>query len=206
MTDERYTFISDVRDKKRVARGYYNKVRQGGRIKMPSDYMNRKEKRKLNGEIKTYNLSAPMTWKAFRLMPDHIQVEYVEGLRGKYKTNGALLAKMFGVSNASVIAWGKAHNVKFPHCNSSREDRMKWDLFCTNGSDKPAAAEAPTEEALPVETVEMPDVVEQIDPRVEKPAVVERAVSAQKADLNNIAVLLSMLTGTGAKLTIEVTL
>ena len=46
MTDERYTFVSDVRDKKRTARGAFNKrthCGKGGAVKFPSDFMSKKE-------------------------------------------------------------------------------------------------------------------------------------------------------------------
>ena len=66
MTDERYTFVQDVKEKKRTARGYHNKVRRGGAMKLPSDYLTKKERDAMNGECVTISLDRPMKWANFK--------------------------------------------------------------------------------------------------------------------------------------------
>ena len=54
MTDEKYTFVTDVAEKKRIARGSFNKRThngKGGKVRFPSDYLSNKERNKMNGEI-----------------------------------------------------------------------------------------------------------------------------------------------------------
>lgn len=167
MTDERYTFISDVRDKKRTARGYYSKVRQGGKIKLPYDYLSRKEKRALNGEVISYNISEPMDYRSFKALPDDLKSEYLVKLRDEYGGNMIEIGSMMGVSGATVARYATKLGVNFKRGQRSAE---KWERF------------------------------------VEKEDPVEEPEETTAVDRNNIDVLLSLLAGTGAKLTIEVTL
>lgn len=78
MTDEEYIFRTECAEKKRTARGSFNRLShagKGGRVKMPSDYMTKKERDKMNGEVQSYNLNSPMKWMQFKRMPDDIQRE-----------------------------------------------------------------------------------------------------------------------------------
>ena len=71
MTDEKFVFVSDCADKKRTARGIHNKrthAGKGGKVIFPSDYLTRKEREAMNGEVKTYALNRPMRWKAYKSM------------------------------------------------------------------------------------------------------------------------------------------
>ena len=105
MTDEEYVFRSECADRKRVARGSCNKrshAGKGGRVKMPSDYMTKKERDKMNGEVQSYKLNSPMKWAQFKRMPDDIKREYLSTIMGKYNPQQAALAEMFGISRNTV--------------------------------------------------------------------------------------------------------
>lgn len=105
MTDEEYVFRSECADRKRTARGSFNKrshAGKGGRVKMPSDYMTKKERDKMNGEVQSYNLNSPMKWAQFKRMPDDIKREYLSTIMGKYNPQQAALAEMFGISRNTV--------------------------------------------------------------------------------------------------------
>lgn len=107
MTDEEYVFRSECADRKRVARGSFNKrshAGKGGRVKMPSDYMTKKERDKMNGEVQSYNLNSPMKWAQFKRMPDDIKREYLSTIISKYNPQQKALAEMFGVSRNTVKA------------------------------------------------------------------------------------------------------
>ena len=179
MTDERYTFVEDVKEKKRTARGAHNKVTRGGRIKMPYDYLSRKEKKALNGDVKTFNMDAPMVWKEFKAMPADLQKEYIQGLIDKYGATQGLIAEMFGVTTHTIWDWGKHHGVMFRQ--GRKANKQAWDAFMVG------QAKAITEDAEP-------------------PKATVQTAETKQSDITNIAALLSMLAGTGAKLTIEVTL
>ena len=124
MTDEEYVFHSECADRKRTARGSFNKrshAGKGGRVKMPSDYMTKKERDKMNGEVQSYNLNCPMKWAQFKQMPDDIKREYLSSIISKYNPQQKALAEMFGVNPVTLSAkcrelgmsrWGDGHGAR----------------------------------------------------------------------------------------------
>lgn len=101
MTDEKFIFVSDVAEKKRIGRSAYNKrshTGKGGSVKLPSDFMSRKEKEAMNGECKSYKLNSPMSYAEFKAMPQDLQIAYIKQLRKAYGAPDSEIAKMLGVS------------------------------------------------------------------------------------------------------------
>jgi hypothetical protein len=97
VTDEKFVYTQDVRDKKITARSARNKrthTGKGGAVKLPSDYMTRKELNAMNGEVQSYRLNEPMCWKEFKKMPDDIKVVYINALRQKFGVSDSKIAKM----------------------------------------------------------------------------------------------------------------
>ena len=100
MKDETYVFISDVKNKGSVARSARHRkthAGKGGRVRLPSDNLSKKELMKMSGECKSYRLNEPMVWKEFRAMPDDIKVTYINLLRKKYGVPDAEIAAMLGI-------------------------------------------------------------------------------------------------------------
>lgn len=125
MTDEKFTFISDVREKKRIARGNYNKrthAGKGGSVKFPSDYLTQKELKAMNGEVKSYRLNGPMNWQEFKALPDDIKVVYIKGIRERFRVSDSKIFKMLGISQATGqkcfadlgLGLGRAHRFADP--------------------------------------------------------------------------------------------
>lgn len=105
MKDETYVFISDVKDKKVTARSARNQrthTGKGGRVRLPSDNISKKELMKMSGDVKSYKLNSPMKWQEFKAMPDDLQVSYVKLLRQKFSVPDAKLAEMFGTSKDGI--------------------------------------------------------------------------------------------------------
>ena len=105
MTDEEYIFRTECAEKKRTARGSFNRLShagRGGRVKMPSDYMTKKEREKMNGEVQSYNLNRPMQWEQFKQMPDDIKREYIKSLMEKFNPQQIAIAEMLGVSTRTL--------------------------------------------------------------------------------------------------------
>ena len=105
MTDEKYIFIETERERKRTARGVHNKrshAGRGGRVKTPSDYLSRKERDKMNGDVNTYKLNEPMSWKEFKRMPDDIQSQYLKGIISKYDPDAIAMGQMFKATAETV--------------------------------------------------------------------------------------------------------
>ena len=104
MTDEKYIFIETERERKRTARGAHNKrtAGRGGRVKTPSDFLSRKERNKMNGDVNTYKLNEPMSWKEFKRMPDDIQSQYLNGIISKYDPDAIAMGQMFKTTAETV--------------------------------------------------------------------------------------------------------
>lgn len=110
MTDEKYTFITDVAEKKRIARGAFNKRThngKGGKVKFPSDYLSNKERNKMNGEVREYRMNSPITYTEFKKYPDDLKKKYIQRLRDMFDVSDTDIAAMMGVKaktlNAALI-------------------------------------------------------------------------------------------------------
>ena len=104
MKDETYLFHSDCRDKKNIARSARNKRTHNGKsggVKFPSDYMTKKEIKAMSGEVKSYKLNEPMSWKEFKAMPDDIKVTYIKLLREKFNPFDSAIADIMGINKVS---------------------------------------------------------------------------------------------------------
>lgn len=126
MTDEEYVFRSECADRKRTARGSFNKrshAGKGGRVKMPSDYMTKKERDKMNGEVQSYNLNSPMKWAQFKRMPDDIKREYLNLIINKYNPQQKALAEMFGVSPTMLCVTCRELGISLQNGNKARKGR-----------------------------------------------------------------------------------
>lgn len=105
MTDEKFTFIEDLRSKKQMAgaarhkRGHCGK---GGAVKFPSDFMTKKERDAMNGEMKSYKLNEPMPWAEFKVMPDDIKRTYITTIRKKYNVSDVKIAEMLGCGQSTI--------------------------------------------------------------------------------------------------------
>ena len=110
MTDEKYTFITDVAEKKRTARGAFNKRThngKGGKVRFPSDYLSNKERNEMNGEVREYRMNSPITYSEFKKYPDDLKKNYVKRLRDMFDVSDTDIAAMMGVKaqtlNAALI-------------------------------------------------------------------------------------------------------
>ena len=107
MTDERYTFITDVAEKKRIARGAFNKRThngKGGKVRFPSDYLSNKERNEMNGEVREYRMNSPITYSEFKKYPDDLKKNYVKRLRDMFDVSDTDIAAMMGVKAKTLNA------------------------------------------------------------------------------------------------------
>jgi hypothetical protein len=152
MTDEKYTFVQDVIDKKQTARSARFKrthTGKGGRAKLPSDYMTKKELAAMSGECKTYRMNAPMKWWEFKNMPDELKIDYIKAIREKYGVTDSAIAEMFAVNKTTVshelnrlgIAGAKkGRNMKY-----DKEGFLAWANGVPAKKEEPEVVEAPQE-------------------------------------------------------------
>lgn len=161
MKDEEYIFHTDVAQKKSVARsGKYRRTHNGSRgaIKFPSDYLSKKGLRKMNGEVKTYKLNEPMTWKEFKKMPDELRREYISGIEQRFNAPRTEIAKMFDVSYGSLRAELAGLGFGVAYRGKSKWEEAAFEKWC-NGA---------TEAEIPVEENDVPVAVPSEEPAEEK--------------------------------------
>lgn len=107
MTDEKYTFITDVAEKKRIARGAFNKRThngKGGKVRFPSDYLSNKERNEMNGKVREYRMNSPITYSEFKKYPDDLKKKYVKRLRDMFDVSDTDIAAMMGVKAKTLNA------------------------------------------------------------------------------------------------------
>lgn len=149
MKDETYVFIQDVREKKITARSARNTRTHNGKrgaVKLPSDYMTKKELNAMNGEVQSYRLNSPMTFVEFKSLPDDLKVMYIKLIRNRFHAPDKAIGKMLGVSQKTIslhladlgCSAGKGKN----HPNWDKEGFLAW----CNGAPVPAASAPAREE------------------------------------------------------------
>lgn len=139
MPDAEYVYRQDLRDKKITSYGAFHKKRgaKSKKCNFPSDYLSKKEKKKLNSEITTYDMSKFCTYDEFKKLPPDIQVEYLNTLIKKYDITVVTVAKeVFGVSSDAIRQMLVKSNVynglhRRPHFRPRKEDieRFQNDIF-----------------------------------------------------------------------------
>jgi hypothetical protein len=185
MKDETYAFVSDVMDKKitaRSAKHMRTHCGKGGRVRLPSDNLSKKELQKMNGECKSYRLNSPMAWSEFKAMPDDIKITYIKLLREKFDVPDCELYKMFGTDKDTLSRYFKKLDLRVPRKNSKREWKKEEWFAWVNGVDM---LPAPTlEEKKQIFFGEEKGYVEDDLPFEEPEAVVEEDIPCVQLDPN----------------------
>lgn len=113
MNDYEYEFKQDIREKKSIGRNSRNMNRTGkGPIKFPSDYLTNKEKKKLSGPVKTYDMGKPISYTAFKELPVDIRREYFQGMLDKFQPTDEAICTMWGVSRGTPTNIRKLLGIK----------------------------------------------------------------------------------------------
>lgn len=179
MTDEKFLFLQDLREKGNIGRSATHKrthTGRGGKVKFPSDYLTRKELAAMNGECRTYRLNDPMTWDEFKSMPDELKISYINAIRERYRLpDSKIFADLFGKSQTVAkrtigdlgIGRGRGHQC-------THQDIHGWNKWLNR--DVPTPEETEQTEDDPVEADE-PEIVEAV-PVAEE--IAEEPVMQQK--------------------------
>ena len=198
LTDAEYLFNLTSRERKREGRGTFNKKRQGGKtVRFPSDSLSRKEKKELSGEVKTYSFNKPLKWAEFSVMPDDIKQEYLNLLESKFEGLPlTAVAESLGVSMNTMSPHMFNHSL---HYRIGKPKATKKSFLKTDDGKAwikwhEDSAEIPTED----EEIKVESEAEKI----------ENLLRAENevAQIDKIVNLIRGLAGTGAKITIELTL
>lgn len=149
MTDEKFEFMQDCRDRSITARSARNKRThngKGGRVRFPSDNLTKKEREAMNGECVSYRMNEPIIWADFKNWPEEHQKTYILLLRKKYNVPDKYIAEMMGVHAVSLCK----HLVKIglgtgSSSGPSKKKKGSWDregFYAWRGLAKDGAVEA----------------------------------------------------------------
>lgn len=200
MTDEEYVFKQTERERKRDGRGAFNKKRQGGKtVRFPSDYMTKKERESMNGDIKTWKEKEFYTYEEFKKLPQDVQIRHLNSVMTRFNCGLKTIADVEFSTDAQTIRGYLENNglkqwINTPKRGGSVAERNK-------------AREKLAEAVKIARNAEQEEPVEEKAP--EKPVeAVFQAEESERDEIHalDIAALIAALKGTGAKLTIEVTL
>ena len=104
MTDEKYTLISDIKEKKAAARGAF--ARKGGskskRCSLPSDNLTPAQLKRRNSQVSTVKLNQPITWVELKELTPTLQVLYLDNLIHHYRGRLCDIAAMLGVEPTTL--------------------------------------------------------------------------------------------------------
>ena len=170
-----HDFDFDIMEKKRIAQGA--RARKCGsksrKCTLPSDYLTAAQKKGLNGKVRTYNLSGPMTYNTFRAMPDDLQKEYLLKLRNEMDATLTAMGKMMQCSPETVRQALMRHGIPTNIKRMSFESKLRWDAWLKGeqlNNDRaeapapaPAPSEAPVSEDKPTPTPYMPCALNRCD-------------------------------------------
>ena len=171
-----HDFDFDIMEKKRIAQGA--RARKCGsrsrKCTLPSDYLTAAQKKGLNGKVSTYNLSGPMTYSKFRVMPDDLQKEYLLKLRNEMGASLTAIGKMMQCSPETVRQALIRHGLSTKLSRMGFESKLRWDAWLKGeqlNNDRaeapaPAPSEAPVSEDKPVPTPYMPCALNSCDMRL----------------------------------------
>ena len=188
MNDAEYIFKQTARERKVMGYGDKHKKRQGGKfVRLPSDHLTKKERNAMNGECKTYNISKRMTWEEFKAMPHELQQEHIDFLQNNFQCGPtSISSRVFGVRNKAMDDYCAKHGLRIKTFGTGSKPNKKYQAWLEqNKEDQREMPQEPV--AVPIE-----------EPKEEAPVNV--------SGVADIAALLSFLAGTGAKITIELTL
>lgn len=129
MTDERYSYVEDVKNRKNVARSGGKKGKSRYGCSLPVDYMTTKEKRDANSRWISVTYDRPISFDKFLAYSDDDKKKYLQTLIDKYAGDTGKIAKMFGCTEAKIKVFRQNLGVVY---NIERQrDETMWDVFLT---------------------------------------------------------------------------
>lgn len=152
----------------------------------------------MNGEVHNFNMGAPTRWREFITWPKDLQVEYIQRLEEAYHAKNEDIAGMFDVSISCYRKHKNSLGIKGKAGHGKPIDRDGWAKFI-------GANELDPEIIIEKKSESSPAVEEKEEPPEKKEEKLE-PIKIDHSSIMNIAILLDALKGSGAKLTIEVTL
>lgn len=167
MNDITYTFNQTNRERKALVPSALKRTSgsKSRKCSLPSDNLTEAQKKRLSGPVYKYNLSVPMTWGMFKLMPKDLQEEYLTGLFHRFSIGTSLISEyMFNLDKESLYRHIVRQGLDVPRhrgrpSNNAIEIFKAW--VANNGTMPEALL---TNKSEPVEPVEIVKPVSSVEP------------------------------------------
>ena len=124
MTDERYSYVEDVKNRKNVARSGGKKGKSRYGCTLPSDAMSHWAKKRENGDVVIMAPDRPIIYEDFKELSEDMQRQYLQGIIDNYGGTTERIAKMWGVSEAKVKNHRQLLGIKNPQSSLG----VLWDI------------------------------------------------------------------------------
>lgn len=154
MTDERYVFTQDVKERSQMKTGAMHK-KNGSKSKkctFPSDHLTPKQKQKLNGSCESIKLNEPChDWEKFKKLSKETKAEYIHNLVNNYGARRSDVAEMFGVQPIALTNYLYSAGIRanFPRGkNLPKEMDERFMDFITAPEEKVEAVSKKTDEEI----------------------------------------------------------
>jgi hypothetical protein len=183
LPDEQWDFVKDSIDKKNVARSARHArthCGKSGGVKLPCDFMSKKELKAMSGECKSYRLNSPMSWKELRAMPEDLQIAYIKAIKEKYNPTVTAIGKMMGVERANLSKY--LHSLGFEKASRGvhpwdKEGFAEWCFGVPKKEECQSVQEEAKEEISDEEAEEILDILGE---EHKEQAVVEEKIPVEK--------------------------
>lgn len=154
MTDERFVFQQDVKERSKMKTGAFHKKNgcKSKKCTLPSDRLTASQKKKLNGECMSIKMNEPYhNWKDFKRLSIDMQRNYISNLVVEHQARSKDIAEMFNISPTTFSQYciKFSPRIKF---NGGRVMDEKWLDFITKPVLK-KTEKIPAEEVVNVDAV-----------------------------------------------------
>ena len=128
MTDERFTFVEQQRERKSAARGARHRVcgSKSRRCTLPHEYLTPTQMKRRNGTVNTYNMDTPHTAAELKQWPEDVRREYIARLTERYCPTYEQLAGMLGCSKSTVYNLLTGCSVPRENRRQARVQKAAW--------------------------------------------------------------------------------
>lgn len=129
MTDERYSYVEDVKNRKNVARSSGKKGKSRYGCSLPVDYMTTKEKRDANSRWISITYNRPISFDKFLAYSDDDKKQYLQKVVDNHGGTTSRVAAMFGCTEARVKKFRQDLDIKNPLYTYNDNLNTLWNDF-----------------------------------------------------------------------------
>lgn len=132
MTNERYAFVEDVKNRKNLVKSGGKKGKSKYKCTLPSDYMTAKEKRAANSQWVSITYDRPISFDKFLAYSDEDKKIYLQKLIDTYGGDTGKIAKMFKCEESKIKVFRQNLGIQSASHNLSKliPDPL-WKTFLT---------------------------------------------------------------------------